>query len=145
MSKIELFFEDIKPIQLKRNLVKKQIKNLVEKEGFVLGEISIVFCSDEYLLSINKRYLNHDYFTDIITFNYLEGKFVSGDLFISLERVNENAGIFKNEFREELFRVIFHGVLHLIGYNDKIEEEQKTMRNKENFYLSEVDLSEIEL
>lgn len=108
-----------------------------------IGNISLIFCSDNYLLDINIKYLNHNYFTDIITFNYVEGEIISGDLFISIDRVKENAIEFETMWIKELYRVIFHGLLHLIGYNDKTEEEKKIMKIKEDLYLSEVDFGGI--
>ena len=107
--------------------------------GYNLGELSIIFCNDEYLLEINKKHLNHDYYTDIITFNYNVGKKLNGDLFISVDRIKENANSFNENFSVELFRVIIHGVLHLCGFNDKTKDEQKEMRSKENHYLSLID------
>ena len=101
-----------------------------------LGDISIIFCSDPYILDINQRYLQHDYFTDIITFDYCEGKVLSGDLFISIDTVRENAAEYGASFEEELNRVMVHGLLHLIGYDDHTPEEQKEMRSKEDYYLS---------
>jgi rRNA maturation RNase YbeY len=111
------------------------VSELLSKEGFNVGEISVVFCSDDYLLEINKQYLNHDYYTDIITFDYSDNIIVSGDLFISCDRVKENATIYAVSMNYELCRVIYHGILHLCGYNDKSEEERITMREKENEYL----------
>ena len=104
--------------------------------GYNLGELSIIFCCDEYLLDINKKHLNHDFYTDIITFNYNVEKKLNGDLFISVDRVKDNAALFNENFNVELFRVIIHGVLHLCGFNDKTIDEQKEMRSKENYYLS---------
>ena len=101
-----------------------------------IGDISIIFCSDNYILDVNMRYLQHDYFTDIITFDYCEGDKLSGDLFISVDSVRENALYYGTEFADELNRVMVHGLLHLIGYDDHTEEEQKIMREKENYYLS---------
>lgn len=109
-----------------------------------MGDLTFILCSDKYLLKINIEYLQHDYFTDIITFNYVDGKLISGDLFISIERVKENSEEFNTSLYKELYRVIFHGVLHLIGYNDKTVDEKNVMREKEDLYLSEVDFSEIE-
>ena len=100
-----------------------------------IGNISIIFCSDNYILDINQQFLQHDYFTDIITFDYCEGNTLSGDLFISIDSVRANADFFGTTFENELNRVIVHGILHLIGYDDHTEEEQKTMRSKENYYL----------
>lgn len=101
-----------------------------------IGDISIIFCSDNYILDVNMRYLQHDYFTDIITFDYCEGDRLSGDLFISIDSVRENALFYGVEFDDELNRVMVHGLLHLIGYDDHTEEEQKVMREKEDYYLS---------
>lgn len=100
-----------------------------------LGDISIIFCSDNYILDVNLRYLHHDYFTDVITFDYCEGNRLSGDLFISVDSVRENAVEFGTEFDDELHRVIVHGLLHLIGYDDHTSEDQKLMREKEDYYL----------
>ena len=109
--------------------------DLIKCERKSLGEITVVFCSDDYLLDVNKQYLNHDYFTDIITFDYSEGLVMSGDLFISYDRVLDNANTFNVEVLTELSRVIFHGVLHLCGYKDKSDMDVILMRDKENFYL----------
>jgi rRNA maturation RNase YbeY len=111
------------------------INDIIVTENYEVGELTIVFCSDVYLLDLNKTYLNHDYYTDIITFEYTEGSVVSGDLFISIERVKENSGAFDVNFINELCRVIYHGVLHLCGYKDKSDADIKIMREKENYYL----------
>ncbi len=135
MSNISFVSEEIKfnfPDKLK---IKQWIKNTVAEEGSRVGDISIVFCSDEYLLNVNNQYLKHDYYTDIITFDYYEDGFVSGDLMISIDRVKENATIQNTKFEDELHRVIIHGVLHLLGYKDKTEKEEKQMRGKEDVYL----------
>lgn len=145
MSKIELFYEDTQSLKLHRLTLNKYVKNLINSELKKLGEVSVILCSDKYLLEINIEYLKHNYYTDIITFNYVEGNVISGDLFISVDRVKENSTEFNTGFIKELYRVIFHGILHLIGYNDKTEEEKKLMREKEDFYLSEVDFSELEI
>jgi probable rRNA maturation factor len=112
------------------------LQDSIQKEGKEAGALNYVFCTDEYLLEKNIQFLDHDTYTDIITFDYCEGKIVNGDLFISIERVRENAAKFKVDFTAELARVIIHGTLHLLGYKDKTEEEQKEMRSKEDFYLS---------
>jgi probable rRNA maturation factor len=112
------------------------LKLVAESEIKKIGNINIIFCSDNYILDVNMKYLQHDYFTDIITFDYCEGNVLSGDLFISVDSVRENSVFYKTEFNEELNRVIVHGLLHLIGYDDHSQEEQKTMRSKENYYLS---------
>jgi probable rRNA maturation factor len=145
VSKVELFYEDLQPLKLQKLLLRKHIKNLINSEKKSAGEISLILCSDKYLLDINIEYLKHNYYTDILTFNYVEGNIISGDLFISVDRVNENSIKFNTSMIQELYRVVFHGILHLIGYNDKTEEEQKIMRGKEDLYLSEVDFSEIEI
>ncbi len=145
MNKVEIYYEDIQSLSIKKTSLNKLVKRLINSEMKQLGEISVILCSDKYLLEMNKQYLNHDYFTDIITFDYVEQDVISGDLFISLERVEENAKRYNANIINELCRVIFHGVLHLIGYGDKTSEEKKTMTEKENLYLSEVDFREIEL
>ena len=145
MSKIAFYFEDIQPLRLKKIVLISHIKYLINSELMIVGDLSIIFCSDDYLLNINKQYLDHDYYTDIITFNYVENKTISGDLFISVERITENAANYDTDMEKELLRVIFHGILHLIGYNDKTEEEKKLMRQKEDFYLNTVNFEEIML
>ncbi len=106
------------------------------KEGKTLHEISIIFCSDDYLLEVNKNHLNHDYYTDVITFDYSEGRDVSGDIFISIDRVKENAQSFNDSTIDELHRIIAHGTLHLLGYTDKETPAKEQMTSKEDFYLS---------
>ena len=105
---------------------------VLASESFVAAEIAYIFCEDNYLLKINQEYLNHDTFTDIITFDYSEGTRISGDIFISVERVLENAGGYGASFMEELMRVMAHGVLHLMGYKDKTSSDADLMRRKEN-------------
>lgn len=116
----------------KRTILKQWIKAIVENNKKEVGEISYIFCSDGQLLEINKEFLNHDYYTDIITFDYSETDVVSGDLFISIERIKDNAKTLKTSYQEELHRVIIHGVLHLLGYKDKTEEESENMRKLED-------------
>ena len=112
--------------------VKRWIKSIIEREGKKQGQINFVFTSDEELLKTNIQFLDHDTYTDIITFDYCEGNVVSGDIIISVERVRENAGKFKTEFKTELHRVIIHGVLHLCGYKDKTKKAAALMRQKED-------------
>ena len=107
------------------------IGRVIETEGAHLGYINYIFCEDEYLLKMNQKHLNHNTFTDIITFDYSKGQVISGDIFISTERVADNASIFNKTFQEELLRVMAHGILHLLGYNDKTKDEVIVMRNKE--------------
>ena len=114
------------------------LKSVVSSFQKELGVINVVFCNDQYLLKINQTYLNHDYFTDIITFNYNENNLISGDLFISIDRVKENAINQKMEFNVEIHRVIVHGVLHLCGLNDQSKQEKEIMRGRENLFLQKL-------
>ncbi|MCQ2114768.1 MAG: rRNA maturation RNase YbeY [Bacteroidales bacterium] len=133
---ISYFFEDTDFIFKSKVLTRKWLKLVAESEIRRIGDINVIFCSDNYILDINQRYLQHDYFTDIITFDYCEGEFLSGDLFISVDSVRENSIEYGTEFPDELNRVIVHGVLHLIGYDDHCDEDIAMMRKKENYYLS---------
>lgn len=137
---ISYYFEDTDIVFKQRARIKKWLKLVAESEIRRIGDISVIFCSDNYILDINQRYLSHDYFTDIITFDYCEGDILSGDLFISVDSVRENSLEYGTEFEEELHRVIVHGLLHLIGYDDHEEDDIKTMRQKENYYLSLLEL-----
>jgi probable rRNA maturation factor len=112
------------------------ISKLITSENKVLGDITVIFVSDDYLLKMNKEYLDHDYYTDIITFDYCQQNLVSGDLFISIDRVSDNSFNFGVEFINELHRVIVHGVLHLCGYKDDTQEAKNRMRELENKYIS---------
>ena len=116
--------------------VSKWISNLIEEENYKEGEINYIFCSDDYLHKINVDFLNHDTLTDVISFDYSVGKELHGDIYISIERVADNAEDYKVLFLEELHRVMIHGVLHLCGYKDKSIEEEKQMRMLENKYLN---------
>jgi len=116
--------------------VKAWVKDIIQKEGKVAGDIAYVFCSDSYLGSMNEKYLKHHTLTDIITFDYSEKGHLSGDIFISIERVKENAVSYKTTFSAELGRVMAHGVLHLSGYKDKTTDDKKVMRSKEDLYLA---------
>jgi|TARA_B110000902_G_C13734913_1_gene370479 probable rRNA maturation factor len=117
-------------------LIIKWLTNSVNSLDYSIGELSFVFCSDDYLRKLNIKHLNQDYFTDVITFDYSKEMSLIGDVFISTERVKENAKLFNVSFNEELFRVIIHGVLHLCGFKDKTKEEKAEMRSKENDFLS---------
>lgn len=132
---VQIFRETKIPPEIKMKSIKEIIKDVLDGEKMKLGEISIIFCDDEYLLKINKNYLDHNYYTDIITFDYSDNNVLSGDLFISVDRVKQNAGTYQKTLKNELFRVIIHGILHLSGYDDKTDEEKMEMRNKEDFYL----------
>lgn len=133
---IRYYCEDIKFLFKNKIANNRWLKMVAGSEIKTLGDISIIFCSDNYILDVNLRYLHHDYFTDVITFDYCEGDKLSGDLFISVDSVRENAIEFGTEFDEELHRVIVHGLLHLIGYDDHTPDDQKVMRAKEDYYLS---------
>ncbi len=134
---LNFYFEKIEPFT-----IEKSIEDWIEKTILIeekkAGDISFIFCSNDYLLSINKEYLNHHYYTDVITFDYVEDDLISGDIFISTEMVEENAQEFNVSFQNELNRVMIHGVLHLIGYKDKTESEKKLMTKKEDQYLSQL-------
>lgn len=132
---VRYYCEDIKFIFKNKLANNRWLKMVAGSEIKTLGDISIIFCSDNYILDVNLRYLHHDYFTDVITFDYCEGNRLSGDLFISVDSVRENAVEFGTEFDDELHRVIVHGLLHLIGYDDHTLEDQKLMREKEDYYL----------
>lgn len=133
---VRYYCEDIKFLLKNKIANNRWLKMVAGSEIKTLGDISIIFCSDNYILDVNIRYLHHDYFTDVITFDYCEGDKLSGDLFISIDSVRENAVEFGTEFDEELHRVIVHGLLHLIGYDDHTPEDRKVMRAKEDYYLS---------
>jgi len=114
------------------------ISLVIKTEGCKEGEINYIFCNDDYLLKLNKDFLNHDTLTDIISFDYSIGKNLQGDVFISTQRVEDNAKDFKVSFIAELHRVIVHGVLHYCGYKDKTKEDAKLMREKEDFYINKL-------
>lgn len=133
---IRYFTEDIK-FDLQGKLANNRwLRFVAEAEAKRIGDVNIIFCSDPYILDVNINYLGHDYYTDIITFDYVEGNVLSGDLFISIDSVRENASFYGSEFPVELRRVMVHGILHLIGYDDHTPEEQAVMRSKEDYYLS---------
>ena len=133
---VRYFIQDTDFLFKRRAVHNAWLKAVAVEENRRLGEISVIFCSDAYLLDMNRKYLGHDYFTDIITFDYSEGELLSGDLFISVDTVRSNASFYSAEFDDELDRVIVHGLLHLIGYDDHSEEEFAAMKEKENYYLS---------
>lgn len=135
-SGINFFSEDIDFDLENETEICDWIINCVKKENKKEGELSFIFSSDDYLLKINKEYLDHDFYTDIITFDYRDEDTISGDIFISIDRVKENAQSLSIPFIDELHRVLIHGVLHIIGYKDKSSEEESIMRAKEDFYLS---------
>ena len=129
--------ENVKLTLKSRNRLKEFLKALFVEEGRALGRLTYVFCSDEQLLSINQEFLNHDTYTDIITFDLSDHKSaIVGEVYISLDRVRENAVTHQEDLEYELHRVIFHGALHLSGYHDSLPGEKKLMREKEDLYLS---------
>ena len=132
---IRYFQEDIR-FELKQKMQNNRwLKMVAGSEMRRIGAVNIIFCSDNYILDVNMKYLQHDYFTDIITFDYCEKDILSGDLFISIDSVRENAQFYGTEFVDELNRVMVHGLLHLIGYDDHSEADIAVMRQKENYYL----------
>lgn len=137
MPAINFFSEQIRFKLSNPKKTTSWIKSAIKKEGSKLNSLNYIFCSDEYLKQINIQYLNHKTYTDIITFNYNPAKGeIEGEIYISVDRVKENAKTFKSDFQTELHRVIIHGVLHLIGFNDKSKTEKALMREKEDSYLS---------
>lgn len=139
MDKIQFFSEDITFDMMHQNTVKSWIQNIAEEHNFTIEALNYIFCSDDYLLDINKTYLNHDYYTDIITFdNSQEDQTLLSDVFVSIDRIKENARDLNIEFTKELHRVLIHGVIHLFGYSDQTEEEKLTMRQKEDTCLSQL-------
>lgn len=132
---IKFFFENTDEIKLPSNLA-KWAENIIISEQKKPGKITYIFCDDEYLLEINRIYLDHDYYTDIITFDYVKGKTIAGDIFVSLQRISDNAVTLSSDFENELLRVVAHGILHLCGFKDKTEKEVADMRAKEDFYLN---------
>jgi len=131
-----LIFSETKFKLSQKRPIKNWLKTVIKEESKKTGEISIVFYNDEQLLTLNKAYLNHDTFTDIITFDYSEGKILHGDIYISIERVKENANRFNCTFEEELRRVMAHGILHLCGYKDKKNADKQIMKQKEENALT---------
>ena len=115
--------------------LQKWLEDVVVSKKKSIVQLTYIFCSDEYLLNINQTYLNHDYFTDIITFPYKQGNEIESDIFISIDRIEENARTFDSTFERELLRVMAHGVLHLLGYKDKSTEEEAEMREQEDWAL----------
>jgi rRNA maturation RNase YbeY len=136
LSSVQFFNADHPFRLLHKNAVKSWISTCALHHGCTVGDVSIIFCSDEYLLEMNKTHLEHDYYTDIITFDYTEGKVLNGELYISVDRVKDNAAQHQHLFRDEMHRVIIHGFLHLMGFKDKNEADEAQMRAKEDFCLN---------
>jgi len=141
MARINFFTEDITYTLKHKTIIKKWIVASIVSEGYKLEELNFILCSDEYLLRINQDFLQHDDYTDVITFdNSEELKTIVGDIFISLERIKENANTFKSATLKELCRVIIHGTLHLLGYKDKTKAAKTLMTEKEDFYLAKLEV-----
>jgi rRNA maturation RNase YbeY len=135
-SKVCFFFQGVKPSLTNRTELKRYIQSIFKKEGKKLDSIHYIFCTDKALLEINRQFLSHDFYTDIITFNLSESKVIQAEIYISTDRVKDNALQLGVSLKSELCRVIFHGVLHLCGYKDKSKEQKVEMRGKEEFYLA---------
>ncbi len=132
---IEFYSESVEEQSVSTGL-RKWLAKIILHESYKEGDLSFIFCSDDYLLDINVKHLKHNYLTDVISFDYSIGKLISGDIFISIDRVKENAESYSNSYTEELHRVMAHGLLHFCGYNDKTSKDQELMREKEDYYLS---------
>lgn len=142
MSKIAIHFfnEDLNYTLKHKTIIRSWLLNAITTEGYQLQELNFILCSDEYLLAMNQQYLNHDTYTDVITFDHSEElKMIAGDIFISIERIQENAKEFKGSTLNELCRVMVHGTLHLLGYKDKSKKEKNLMTEKEDHYLALLD------
>ncbi len=135
---LDFNWSDVDEFLLDADVLSNWLADVCFSEGKVFEEVAVVFKSDEGLLEMNNKFLNHDYYTDIITFDYCQDNSVAGDLFISVDRVMDNASKESVSFLDELNRVIVHGVLHLCGYGDKRQDEEIMMRQKENFYLNKL-------
>jgi|SRR6185436_19350557 len=141
MPSINFFTENVKfnPSKADKNALRKWIAAVVKREKFTIGEINYIFCSDKFLHQLNEQFLHHDDYTDIITFDLStspSAKKIQGEIFISVERIKENAKKFNTTFHDELHRVMIHGVLHLAGHKDKTKSDKSAMRKKENYYLN---------
>jgi len=134
--KIAFHYDNVKFRLRESNAVKRVIGRIISDSGMKAGIIGIIFTSDKKVYEINREFLGHDYYTDIITFNYNEGKTVNGEIYISADRVRENAETYKTLLKTEIKRVIFHGILHLCGYDDRTREQKKKMREMEEMYLA---------
>jgi probable rRNA maturation factor len=130
---ISYVFEGVKKPKLRFNMISKWLKQVIAKFGYIAGDLTFIFCNDDYLKEINLKYLNHDFYTDIVTFDYKTNCLVvTGDMFISIDRVKENSELYKCDIDDEFLRVIVHGVLHLLGFNDSTGAEKSIMRSTEN-------------
>ena len=135
IDRISFQVQDVELILKQKNKIRSWIVEAIKNEGKKIGDITYIFCSDEYLLGMNQQYLQHDDYTDVITFDYTEKERVSGDIFISVERILDNSTQLNTAIEDELHRVMIHGVMHLCGYKDKKPRERANMTKKENQYL----------
>lgn len=129
---ISYLVENVSKPKLRYRLITSWLKQVIEKHSRLTGNLTYIFCDDEYLRNINVKYLNHDYYTDIVTFDYCEENIVSGDMLISIDRVKENSVLFKSDINDELLRVMVHGLLHLLGFKDGTDLEKTIMRKNED-------------
>ncbi|WP_285010136.1 rRNA maturation RNase YbeY [Pedobacter faecalis] len=139
MPKPAIFFfsEDLNFTLKNKTVIRSWLLDVIQAEGYVLSELNVIFCSDAYLLDINKRFLQHDTFTDVVTFDSSEEpKTIQGDIFISVDRIRENASTYKEPFLKELCRVMVHGTLHLLDYKDKSKTDKARMTAREDHYLA---------
>lgn len=136
---IQFFFENIDSFEVSTN-TSHWLEKLIEAENKKLGKVNYIFCDDDYLLKVNQDFLQHDYYTDVITFDYVRGKTISGDIFVSLPRIYDNSTHLSKNFQDEFARVLAHGILHLCGYKDKTTTDALEMRKKEDFYLATRDI-----
>lgn len=132
---IDFNFEDVEFALPDEQSLTAWVDYVIKNEDCFTGNLSYIFCSDEYLWNMNKQYLGHDYYTDIITFDYVEDKYVSGDMFVSYDRVVDNAQKFGVSRETELLRVMIHGVMHLVGYDDQTDEQEAEIHRKEDYYI----------
>jgi len=132
---ISFVSEEVRRPNIRFRIISKILKQIVINNCRVPGNITYIFCSDEYLRNINVKYLAHDYYTDIITFDYCDERVISGDMFISVERVKENSILYMVNINDEFLRVIIHGLLHLLGFTDSNDRERKIMKNAENEFI----------
>jgi probable rRNA maturation factor len=145
MSAVKFHTIDVSLALIQKTKLKQFIKYIFSSEGKELDTIDFIFCNDEYLLSMNQQFLQHDYFTDILTFDLSKNNFaIAGEIYISIERIKENAITHNTTFINEIRRVIFHGVLHLCGFPDKTKSEKTRMTEKENYYLKQFEAFHVE-
>jgi probable rRNA maturation factor len=135
---LNIFCEEVPKPKITKSLILSFASFMAKEENVTFADVNIIFCSDEYLLGINKQYLQHDYYTDIITFDYNDNNLISSDIFISVDRLKDNAHTLQISFNSELMRIIIHGLLHLCGYEDDTTEKRSNMSLKEDYYLSQI-------